>query len=103
LDALAVSLTAQSNAIAFGAVALAIIVALAGFAWGRIVTLNAEREAREMAEKAVQRWLQDEALPLMMREVSGFMGTFARERPISEEDVEAMVAAAGADGKEGND
>lgn len=102
-DAVAVALTSQSNAIAWGAVLLAMIVAVAGIAWGKIITMNAEQEARDMAEKEVKRWLQDEALPLILREVSEFLRTFPREKPISEDEVEAMVAAAGLDGKEGED
>lgn len=101
-DAIAVSLTSQSNAIAWGAIILAVIVAVAGFAWGRIITLNAEKEAREMAEKEVKRWLQDVGLPMVLRNVDGFLRTFPREQPISEDEVARMVTAAGADGKEGD-
>jgi hypothetical protein len=102
-DAVAVSLTSQSNAIAFGAIVLAVIVAIAGVAWGRMITMNAEREAREMAEKEVKKWLQDEAIPLLLRETNGFLQTFRGEQPISEDEVDAMTAAAGEDGKEGGD
>ena len=70
-DAIAVSLTSQSNAIAFGAVVLAVMVAVAGIAWGVIITRNAEREARAMAkacaEDYIARWLADEA-PGIIRE-----------------------------------
>lgn len=103
LDAIAAALTSQSNAIAWGAVVLAVIVASAGIAWGKIITMNAEREAREMAEKEVKKWLQDEGLPLVLREVTAFLRAFPRETPISEDDVAAMVTAAGSDGQEAAD
>lgn len=103
LDAMALALTSQSNAITWGAVVLAVIVAVAGIAWGKIITMNAEQEAREMAEKEVKKWLQDEGLPLALREVNEFLRTFPRETSISEDDVAAMVTAAGADGKEAAD
>ena len=65
------SLTSQSNAITFGSVVLAIIVAIAGLAWGRVVTRNAEREARDMAktcaEAYIAEWLAKEA-PGIIRE-----------------------------------
>lgn len=102
-DAMAIALTSQSNAVAWGAVVLAVIVTLAGIAWGKIITINAEREAREMAEKEVKKWLQDEGLPLVLREANEFLRTFPRETPISEDEVAAMVAAAGSDGKEAAD
>ena len=70
-DAIAVALTAQSNAISFGAVVLAIIIAVAGLAWGKIITLNAEREARDMAKACadayISKWLAEEA-PGIIRE-----------------------------------
>ncbi len=55
-----------------------------------------------MAEKEVKKWLQDDGLPLVLREVNEFLRTFPKEAPISEDEVAAMVAAAGADGKEGS-
>jgi hypothetical protein len=102
-DAMAVALTSQANAVAWGAVIIAVIIAIAGIAWGRIIAMNAEQEARETAEKEVKKWLQDDGLPLVLREVNEFLRTFPRETPISEDDVAAMVAAAGADGKEATD
>jgi len=72
-DAVAVSLTSQSNAIAFGAVVLAVIVAIAGIAWGAIITRKAEREAREMAkscaEAYIEKWLADEAPGIIRQRV----------------------------------
>lgn len=100
---MAVSFASLSTAFAWGALLLAVVAVVAGFAWGKIVTRTAEREAREMAEAEVRKWLKDEALPILMREVSEFLTTFRGERPISEEEVNAMVAAAGTDAKEGDD
>jgi hypothetical protein len=100
-DALAVSIASQANAISWGSTALAVIIAIAGLAWGQIITMRARREAREKAEQEVKDWIQDEGLPLVLREVDEFLRTFPRERPISDDEIAAMVAAAGADGKEG--
>lgn len=104
-DAMAASFASLSNAFAWGSLILAGVAIIAAFTWGKIVTERAEREAREMAKAKVERWLQDDALPLILREVSEFLRTFPMERPISEDDVDAMTAAAGAneDGKEGGD
>lgn len=106
-DALAVSLTSQSNAIAWGAVILAVIVAVAGIAWGRIITMNAEQEARREAQTAAEseavKWLAEEGLPFIRREMEEWKKTFPQETTISEPDIDEMVAAAGADGKEERD
>jgi len=79
---------------------LAFFVALGAIGWGIFVKQWAKEEAREAAEIEVKRWLQDEALPMIMREVSEFLKTFREERPISDADVADMVAALGDDGKE---
>ncbi|MDK2747764.1 MAG: hypothetical protein KYX67_10630 [Brevundimonas sp.] len=97
------SLTSQANAIAFGSLVLAVAAVLAGIAWGRIIGLQAKREARQVAEQEMEKWLKDEGIPMLRREISQFQQTFPREQPISEADVEAMVAAAGENGKEGFD
>lgn len=60
-DAIAVSLTSQANSIAFGSAVIALVVALAGFAWGKIVVASAEREAREAAETAAKEVAKDTA------------------------------------------
>lgn len=41
-----------------------------------------------MAEKEVKKWLQDEGLPMVLRDVNEFLRTFPRENPISEAEVE---------------
>lgn len=70
-DAVAVALTAQSNAIAWGAVVLGVIVAVVGWGWGKTIAADAEREARAMAkscaEDYIAKWLADEA-PGIIRE-----------------------------------
>lgn len=55
---------------------------------------------REKAEEVAELEIQKIAPPLIRREVEEFKRTFGREDPISEGDVDAMVAAAGSDGKE---
>lgn len=94
-------LVSLATAFTYGSIVLAIVAIIAGLAWGKIVTATAEREAREMAEAEVRKWLQNEGLPLMMREANEFLRTFRGEGPISELEVNEMVRAAGADGKEG--
>jgi len=101
-DAMAASFASLSNAFAWGSLILALVAVFAGFTWGRIITARAEREAVKMAEAEVRKWLRDEGIPMLMREMSGFMATFKEETPISESDIDALVAAAGADGKEGS-
>lgn len=104
----------------FGVVAIILaIAALLGFQIFRREALDeardaAEREARteaariarqkaaEVADAAVSKWLQEEALPQVLREVSLYLKTFDGERTIPEDAIAAMVAAAGADGKEGD-
>jgi len=57
---------------------------------------------REKAEETTIEEVAKVAPPLIRREVAAWMQTFRTESPISAIDVDAMVAAAGADGKEGN-
>lgn len=83
-DAIAVSLTSQANSIAFGSAVIALVVALAGFAWGKIVVASAEKEAREAAEIAakevankaanayISQWLAEQA-PGIIRERVDFI------------------------------
>lgn len=58
-DAMSASLAAQANAIAWGALVLAVIVVIAGIAWGKIITANAEREARAMAKACADEYIKD--------------------------------------------
>ncbi|WP_147418727.1 hypothetical protein [Sphingobium terrigena] len=70
-DAMAASLASQANAIAWGSLVLAVIVIIAGIAWGKIITANAEHEARAMAkacaDEYIKEWLSKEA-PGIIRE-----------------------------------
>lgn len=64
-DAMATAIAQQSNAIAWGAIFLTVILFLAGIAWGQIVVVRAEKEAREIAEKAAR----EEAVKVAAQEV----------------------------------
>ena len=67
------SLAALSTAFTFGSILLAIVVLLAGFAWGKIVAASAEKEAKkaakECAEAYIQDWLSKEAPGIIRRRV----------------------------------
>lgn len=110
-DALAVSIGAQGNAIAMqanwltcGSIILALVAIIAGFAWGKIVTATAEREAREAAQACadahIKKWLEEVAPPLVIRQAMEFLQTLG-EATISEDDIAKLVSAAGANEKEG--
>ncbi len=72
-DAMAVALSLQSNAIAWGATLLGVIFAVVGWAWGKTIAAEAEREARTIAEREartmakscaedyITKWLAEEA------------------------------------------
>lgn len=108
-DAIAIALTSQSNAIAFGAVVLAVIVAIAGVGWGVIITRNAEREARNeaqkearaVAESEIRKWLEEDGTPMLRREMQAWRATFLAEAPISTPDVADLVEAAGKEDEDG--
>lgn len=99
-DAMATSFASLSNAFAWGSLILTLLTIFAGFTWGKIVTAGAEKEARKMAEAEVKRWLNDEALPMIMRQANEFLQTFRGEGPISDDALAELVAALGNDGKE---
>lgn len=75
-DAMATSIASQSNAVAWGSLVLAVIVVIAGIAWAKITTANAEREARAMAkacaDEYIRDWLSKEA-PGIIRERVDFL------------------------------
>jgi len=76
-------------------------IALVGaIAWGFVVKVWAEREAREEAERCTKKWLDEEALPMLRREMQEWKATFPQGAPISDREVDALVAALGAEGKE---
>ena len=71
------SLAALSTAFTFGSIVLAVLAVIAGFAWSRIVTANAEKEAREEAKKVakacadeyIKEWLAKEAPGIIRQRV----------------------------------
>lgn len=95
LNSTADSLAALSTAFTFGSILLALIALIGAIAWGFLVKVWAEREAKTEAERCARKWLEEEALPFIHREMQEFMRTFPREIPISENDVDAITAAAG--------
>lgn len=95
IDVIAIQLDILSLVVAVVAIGLGV----AAFVGYQAIREGAVRRAQEAAEDEVGRM----APPLIRREVSDFMRTFRGENPISETDVAAMTAAAGADGKEGED
>lgn len=74
------SLAALSAAFTYGSIVLAILALIAGFAWGKIVAANAEKEARaeakkvakECADEYIRDWLSKEA-PGIIRERVDFI------------------------------
>ena len=97
------SLAALSTAFTFGSLLLGLIALVGAIAWGFVVKYWAEREAKAEAERCAKKWLDEEATPMLRREMMEWRKTFPQESPISAETVDEMVAAAGADGKEGDD
>jgi H+/gluconate symporter-like permease len=59
------SLAALSTAFTYGSILLGILVLVAGWAWGKFIAMDAEREAtkaaRERADEHIQAWLAKEA------------------------------------------
>lgn len=63
-DALASTFAGLSVAttwVAVGITALAIVVAIAGFAWGRAIVREAKEDARDEANRLINAWLLDQA------------------------------------------
>lgn len=95
IDVIAIQLDILSLVIAVVAVGLGV----AGFVGYQAIRDGAIRKA----EEAVEAEVRNLAPPLIRREMEEFKRTFGKEDPISEAVVEAMVAAAGSEGKEGED
>lgn len=93
IDVIAIQLDILSLIIAVVAIGLG----FAGFVGYQAIRDGAVRRAQEAAETEVKNL----APPLIRREMDEFKRTFGKEDPISEAEVDAMVAAAGSDGKEG--
>lgn len=94
-------LTALSTAFMYGSLLLGLTALFGAIAWGFVVKGWAEREARIEAERCARKWLEDEAPPIIRREIQEYLRTFPPETPILEKNVDAMAAAAGEDEKEG--
>ncbi|HEX4694208.1 hypothetical protein [Sphingomonas sp.] len=71
------SFASLSTAIAWGSVIFALIGIVAGIAWGKIVTIQAENEARTEAKRAanelIKEWLSNQA-PAIIRAHVELMG-----------------------------
>jgi hypothetical protein len=94
------ALAGLSTAFTFGSILLAIVALLGGIAWGYLVKGWAEREAREEAERCTKKWIEEEGFPMLRRQMQEWKETFPPERPISDADVDKLVAALGLDGKD---
>ncbi len=72
-DALANSFASLSSAFAWGSLVLALVAILGGAAWGFVVKVWAEREARKEAAECVNRlmakWLAEEAPGIVRQHV----------------------------------
>lgn len=99
-DAMANSFASLSNAFAYGSLLLAFVATLAAIGGGFMVKIWAGRLAIDEAQRCAKKWLEEEAPPLIRREVEEFRKTFPQESPTSPEDIDQMVAAFGADRKE---
>lgn len=97
------SLAVLSTAFTFGSLLLGTIALAGAIAWGFVVKVWAEREARQEAERCTKNWLEEEAFPMLRREMQEWKKTFPQETPISDIDIDKLVAAAGSDGKEEGD
>ncbi len=94
------SLAALSTAFTYGSMLLAIIAVISAAAWGFLVKGWAEKEAREEAERCTKKWIEEEGFPMLRREMQEWKKTFPAESPISDSDMDNLVAALGLDGEE---
>lgn len=94
------SLAALSTAFTYGSILLAVVALLGAVAWGFVVKGWAEREARDEAERCTKKWIEEEGFLMLRREMQEWKKTFPPEVPISDADVDTMVAALGSDGRE---
>jgi hypothetical protein len=73
------SFASLSAAFAWGSVILAIVALFGGIAWGRLVTVKAEREARTIAEACtrdyIEKWLAEKAPELVRQRVDLLLDT----------------------------
>ena len=95
IDVIAIQLDILSLIIAVVAVGLG----FAGFVGYQAIKDGAIRKAQDCAEEEVRKI----SPPIIRREVEEFLRAFPREMPISERDLEAIVAAVGNEEKEVGD
>lgn len=87
-DALANSFASLSNAFAWGALLLGFLAVVAGVAWGLLVRVWAEREARAEAAECVKRqmdaWLAEEAPTIIRQHVESLQNASLGTTPDEE-------------------
>ena len=97
-DAMANSFAALSTAFVWGSILLAILAVIAGLAWGKLVTINAENEARTEAQKCarstIDNWLAEEA-PLLIRAHVEFLRNTSLGSDDDDKAADAIGKAAG--------
>ena len=89
------ALTSQGNAIAWGGTILAFVALLAGVAWFRIIRIQAQEEARKVAEqeardearKVAEAWLAENG-PKMLRDYEPLIDG----NPTAQKDVADSIA-----------
>jgi hypothetical protein len=73
------SFASLSAAFAWGSIILAIVALFGGIAWGWLVTVKAEREARKIAEACtrdyIEKWLAEKAPELVRQRVDLLLDT----------------------------
>lgn len=67
------SLAALSTAFTFGSIVLAVLAVMAGFAWAKIVTANAEKEARVEAKKVAETYADEYIRDWLSKEAPGII------------------------------
>ncbi len=99
-DALAASFGALSSALTYGAIVIALITLLVGFAWGRYIAMEATKEALKGVREEVQRvtkaimneWLSVEGVAIIREARQMSQPTSA---PGSADVADAIAAKAG--------
>jgi len=97
------SLAALSTAFTYGSLLLGLIALVGAIAWGFVVKVWAEREAKREAERCTKQWLEEEGVPMLRREMQAWRATFSQESPISTVDLADLVEAAGKEDDNGKE